>query len=88
MTGEVLAGRTTLIEHNGNEFELPDRHKIELQEAPDGETWVSISTPQSGSLFAVRELEDRDGAVVVHLADEKGRHGPPGFSEPLGYPFL
>ena len=93
MTGEIVEGKRTLIEHNGEEFELPYQHTVELQKQVN-ETWVSLNTPQSGSLFAVRELEERDEAVVIHLGSELGRHGPPGtgrIGDPLpearGYPF-
>jgi hypothetical protein len=91
VAGEIIEGKKTLIEHNGNEFELPDQHTVELQKRDDGATWVSLNTPQSGSLFVVREREERDDAVVLHLADELGRHGPPAVGdmipEATGYPF-
>jgi hypothetical protein len=93
MSGEIITSKQTVIEHNGNEFELPEQHTVELQEQAK-ETWVSLGTPQSGSLFVVRELEERDDAVVIHLGSELGRHGPPGSTrigeplpEALGYPF-
>jgi hypothetical protein len=93
MAGEITAGKRTLIERHGNEFELPEQHTVELQPHNE-ETWVSLNTPQSGSLFVLRELEQRDDAVVVHLGAELGRHGPPGVGRPedplpeaTGYPF-
>jgi hypothetical protein len=43
MSGEIVEGKRTLIEGNGVEFELPDRHGLELIEPMDdslGKQWV------------------------------------------------
>jgi len=92
VTDEIRPGKRTLIEHNGREFDLPSRHTATLYRGRNGpETYVALNTLQMGSIFLLRNLEERDDAVVVHLGDEMGRHGPGAFGdavrEPLGYPF-
>ena len=77
MSREIVEGKRTLIEGNGVEFELPDRHGLELIEPMDdslGKQWVTLNTPGEGSLFSV-DLEEGEDAVVVHLQRELGRHG-------------
>jgi len=93
VVGEIVEGKRTLI-NNSAEFELPFQRKVVLEEVPledRTETWVNLSTPLEGSTFHLRELEERDEAVVVHLGSEIGRHGPPGMGEQVpearGYPF-
>lgn len=93
MVREIAPGKRTLIERDGTEFELPYQHSVELHPRDDG-AWVSLNTPMSGSLFVLRDLEERPDAVVVHLGAELGRHGPPGVGRPgdpspeaSGYPF-
>ena len=92
MVGEVRLGKRTIVEHEGREFELPEQHRIEMYAGKDArETYVSLSTPGEGSLFRLRDLEQRDDAVVVHLGEWMGSSGPASFgfkvAEPTGYPF-
>lgn len=95
VAGEIIERKRTLIERNGKEFELPKGHRVELIEPVDdslGKLWVTLNTPGEGSLFSV-DVEVRDAAVVLHLRNELGRHGPAGWGreEPppriRGYPF-
>src|SRR5688572_7294267 len=94
MAGEIIEGKRTLIEHQGREFELPHQHTVELKEVEldeGNQTWVNLATPLEGSTFYLRDLEERDDEVVVHLGSEIGHHGPPGMGEKIpearGYPF-
>lgn len=89
---EVRPGKQTLVERGGTEFEPPDGHTVALYEGAGGpETYVALDTPQAGSLFHVREIEERGDSVVVHLGEWMGSHGPASFgshvAEPTGYPF-
>jgi hypothetical protein len=91
--GERTEGKITLVERDGREFELPDGHSIDLYAGRAGEaTYVALNAPGvGGSIFSVRAVEERRGAVVVHLGDWMGSSGPAGFGdrvpEPTGYPF-
>jgi hypothetical protein len=87
MSGEVIAGKRTLIERDGREFELPYRHEIEVSGGEEQGRLVSLRALLQGSTFQLAELEVRDDSVIVHLGEEKGRHGPPGVNEIIGYPF-
>lgn len=80
----------TLIERDGREFELPRGHTFDVYEGRV--TYVALDCPGGGgSLFAVREIEERGDERVYHLGDEMGRSGPAGFGgvvpEVTGYPF-
>ena len=83
MASEIIEGKRTLIERDGQEFELPRGHSANLT--------VGLSTPSEGSSFAVREIEIRDDAVVLHLREELGAHGLGSFgdvpAETRGYGF-
>lgn len=80
----------TLIERDGQEFELPQGHTIDIYRGQA--TYVALDAPGGGgSIFTVRgQLEERADAVVVHLGDEMGRSGPAVFGdfvpEATGYP--
>jgi hypothetical protein len=93
MASELVEGKRTLIERNGDEFELPYQHRMRLLESVGeeaAETWISLSTPGDGSLFRVRDIEERDNEVVVHLGSELARHSigtGPVIRETRGYPF-
>lgn len=89
---ELRPGKRTLIERSGHEFEPPEEHEITLMAGRRGEeTYVLLDTRYSSSLYLVREIEEREDAVVVHLGDEMARSGPAGFGgvvpEPIGYQF-
>lgn len=80
----------TLIERDGPEFELPRGHTLDIYNGSTAN--VAVGAPGGGgSLFTVREIEERGDAVVVHLGDEMGRSGPATFGhvvpEVTGYPF-
>jgi hypothetical protein len=83
VAGEIVEGKRTLIERDGQEFELSPGHSARLT--------VGLSTPSEGSSFGIRRLEIRDDAVVLHLREKAGDHGLGSFgnvsSEIHGYPF-
>lgn len=93
MAGELKAGLRTLIEHDGREFELPERHTIDVYAGRHGpDSYVCLGARTGGSsLFAVSAIEERDDAIVVRLGSLMGTSGPAGFGnyvpEPTGYPF-
>lgn len=87
MGSEIVAGKRTSIEHRVQVFELPDRHTVELVDLGDGTTMVNLTALMQGSSFHLRELEELDDRVIVHLGGELGSHGPPNAEEVLGYPF-
>ena len=79
----------TLIDREGHEFELPRGHTLDLFRG--GVTYTVLGCPGAGgSLFTVREIEQRGDALVVRLSGEVGRSGlrrSRRVPEPTGYPF-
>jgi hypothetical protein len=78
------------VERDGREFELPRGHTLDLYHGRV--IYAALDCPGAGgSIFTVRDIEDRDGDTVVHLGDEMGRSGPAAFGgvvpQPTGYPF-
>jgi hypothetical protein len=67
MVGELREGMRTLIERDGQEFELPQGHTIDIYRGQA--TYVALDAPGGGgSIFTVPgQLEERADAVVVHL---------------------
>ncbi len=90
VVNEIVEGKRTFIERDGNVFELPSRHTIELTQGTSGTT-VAMSAFAQGSQFGLASLEELDDRIVVHLGPELGRVGPAGMGdsvpEPTGYPF-
>jgi hypothetical protein len=87
MSGEIVAGKRTLIERDGREFELPNRHEVELSDGDEQGRFVSLRAFAQGSTFRLAELEERGDRVIVHLGEEVGRTGPTGVDKIIGYPF-
>jgi hypothetical protein len=86
----VLVVARTIIERDGREFELPDGHTLDI--FTGSTTYASLDAPLvGGSLYTVREMEERGGDLVVHLGDSMGESGPGSWgnvvAEPTGYPF-
>lgn len=93
MADELKPGFRTVIERDGDEFELPPRHTIDVYAGRNGEaSYVCLGAHARGSsIFTVRAIEERGDAIVVRLGSVMGTTGPAGFGnyvpEPTGYPF-
>jgi hypothetical protein len=96
VTGEITAGKRTFLQReNRHAFELPKGHEAKLMDL-GGEfgQCVALTIPGGGGgTYRIRELEELDDHVIVHVGDPIGQHGQPsvgaGPMMPItGYVFL
>lgn len=75
MADEIVDGKRTLIERDGQEFELPRGQSAKLT--------LGLSALSEGSTFGVRTIEIRNDAIVLHVGENVADHGV-GYTFPTG----
>ena len=96
MTGEIAGGKRTFLQREDRRaFELPKGHEAKLLDLGGSfGQCVALTIPGGGGgTYRMRELEELDDRVVVHVGDAFGQHGQPSVGDgpwlPItGYVFL
>jgi hypothetical protein len=96
VTREIVVGKRTFLQReNRRAFELPKGHEAKLLDLGGSfGQCVALTIPGGGGgTYQIRELEELDDRVVVHVGGPVGEHaqGSVGEGEPLpitGYVFL
>jgi hypothetical protein len=91
VSGELVEGKTTWLERDGREFELPEGHTAAWRDL-HGKRCVSLEAMGGGGgQYYVEDVEEDDERVLVHVGEhvwETGYgEGSPSAELPAGYPF-